>query len=99
MKATKLFVENHLAKPLYVLTKIERRVFRLFVYAAPKPNAQELPAGKFMSFAVSDTVRSCYAGTRLNYEIINRSGGNIIFEGGRERRPEGPVFKVEAILN
>ncbi len=99
MPATKLFVENYLRTPLYVLVKVERRTLRLVISARPAGNAQLLPPGKFMSFPVNDAVRRCFRGAALQYEIVNRSGGSIVFEGGRERKPEGPIFKIEPLLN
>ena len=93
-KATKLYIENRMAFPVYVLLQAEDGELNIHVYAKPYSNAVEIGANICTAFEADATMRSCYdRRDRLSY-TIHAHGCTIMFVGGAQRQPDGPVFSI-----
>ncbi len=101
MAATKLFLENHLSVPIYVVLRVSAAVLAIDLYGTPMPEADLVEAGKGLGFPVEDAMRRCMRNGKLEYVVNNRikTVPAIEFDGGRERKPEGPVLQILPVIH
>lgn len=99
MRASKLFLENRLAIPLYAVLRAEAGRLIITVFSVRTPGADEIPPGKAAGYAMNDDLRRCMNGAKLNFEFRNRSTMAILLSAGRERVKEGPILAIEPCMN
>jgi hypothetical protein len=99
--ATKLFIENGLDTALWLVLDASDGTLSITAYdAAPHgKKADQVPPGKAATYRVTEALKACYRGTKLEYTFRNRCGKAILFTGGRQRTKEGPIFRIEPLLN
>ncbi|HSD12695.1 MAG TPA: hypothetical protein VLC10_04000 [Patescibacteria group bacterium] len=100
MKASKIFMENGLDVPVYLTVKIEGGELLIIARRQPVPGAEHVPAGKAAVYRVTDALRQCFdRQDKLRYEFRNKLGMAVRFSAGREKTREGPIMKIEPLLN
>lgn len=99
--ATKLFIENGLDAPLWLVLDASEGTLSITAYdSAPQgKKADQVPAGKAATYRVADALKACIRGGKLEYAFKNRCRKPILFTGGRQRTKEGPIFRIEPLLN
>jgi len=93
-KAAKLYIENRLTFPVYVLLRAEDGELNIHVHARPCSNAEEIRPNMVTAFPVNDAMLACYdERNRLSY-VIHVHGCTVMFVGGSQRYPDGPIFSI-----
>jgi len=94
MEASKLYIENRMAFPVYVLLRAEDGELDIHVHGRPHGNAVEIGPNMCQAFEADAVMRSCYdRRNRLSY-TIHAHGCTIMFVGGADRYPDGPIFSI-----
>ncbi len=100
MRATKLFVENALSGSIYLTTSVENGELTITARRLPVPGAEHVPSGKAAIYRVNDALRRCFDPQgKLRYTFCNRLGMAVRFSAGREKTKDGPILKIEPLLN
>lgn len=94
MKATKLYIENRMAFPVYVLLHAEDGELNIHVYAQPYSNAEKIGPNMVTGFLTDAAMQSCYDRRNRLVYVIQTHGCSIMFVGGADRYPDGPIFSI-----
>lgn len=99
--ATKLFIENGLDAPLWLVLDARNGSLSITAYdrAPAGKKSDQVPPGKAATYRVNDALKACIRRDRLEYTFRNRCGRAVLFTGGRQRTKEGPIFRIEPLLN
>ncbi len=93
-KAAKLYIENRMPFPVYLLLHAEAGELNIHLYAQPYSNAEAIAPNMVTGFPANAAMRSCYdRRDRLSY-TIHVHGCTVMFVGGDQRYADGPIFSI-----
>lgn len=99
--ATKLFIENGLDTPLWLVLDASDGNLSISVFdeAPLDQKADRVPPGKAATYRLSEALKACFRGDKLRFTLKQRCKKGFLFTNARQRTKDGPIFAITPLLN